>query len=460
MTVRLGMGPRPSSNGASKMTATVEPVVAPGRLPGLGHLPRLARDPFGFFGSLADVGDVVTVLIGRRPVHLITTPRLVRSVLLAGGEAFRRGRVFEKATKTFGRGVIVAEGDAHRRQRRLLQPAFGRHRIASYVPEMRDAVERGTAKWRPGEVLDIPRVTHEMAVDALVHTLFDAELADEAAGRIMGAFPGIVSGIMAHTLFPADWLERLPLGVNRRYRKSSADVRQVVDDVIARSDGSGTSLLDVLLEAHDEGAGFDRDLLRDEVVTLLIAGSETVATTLAWVLHEIAGHPAVERQLVHELTTELGDSVVRHSDFARLPVLDRVIKEALRLHTPNWLLTRRATEPTTLGGYRIPAGAEVGFSLTALHRDPGVFGSPLAFDPDRWLDGNLAGFSADAMMPFGVGRHRCPGDTFAWAELGVAIATILRKWRLAHRPGSRVRELPMVTVQPSGLRMTVERRAA
>ncbi|WP_318307316.1 cytochrome P450 [Amycolatopsis solani] len=403
----------------------------------------------------------MTVLIGRKPVHLITTPRLVRSVLLAGGDVFRRGRVFEKATKTFGAGVIVADGDAHRRQRRLMQPAFGRHRIASYVPEMRDAVERGSARWQPGEVLDIPRVTHEMAVDALVHTLFKAELADGAAERIMAAFPGIVSGIMAHTVYPADWLERVPIKVNRRYRKSSDEVRQVVDDVIARSDGTdsaGASLLDVLVKAH--GAGFDRELLRDEVVTLLIAGSETVATTLAWALHEIAGHPAVERQLVRELATELGDAPVRHSDFARLPVLDRVIKETLRLHTSNWLLTRRATGPTTLGGYRIPAGAEVGFSLTALHRDPKVFDVPLAFDPDRWLDENLAGYAADAMMPFGVGRHRCPGDTFAWAELGVALATILREWHLIHPPGSKVRELPLVTVQPAGLRLVARRRAA
>jgi pentalenene oxygenase len=214
----------------------------------------------------------------------------------------------------------------------------------------------------------------------------------------------------------------------------------------------------LLIEAHHRDSGFDGDLLRDEVVTLLIAGSETVATTLAWVLHEIARHPEVERALVDELTTEPGDAAVQHSDFARVPVLDRVIKEALRLHTPNWLLTPRATEPTTLGGYRIPTGAEVGFSLTALHRDPRVFDAPLVFDPDRWLGENLAGFATDAFLPFGLGRHRCPGDTFAWAELGVAIATILREWRLVHRPGAKVRELPMVTVQPSGLHMVAERR--
>jgi cytochrome P450 len=262
------------------------PVVAPGRVPGLGHLPRLVRDPFGFFVSLADVGEVVTILIGRKPVHLITTPRLVRSVLLAGGDVFRRGRVFEKAAKTFGGGVIVAEGEAHRRQRRLMQPAFGRHRIASYVPEMRDAVERGVAKWRPGTLLDIPRVTHEMAVDALVHALFKADLADGAAERIMAAFPGVVSGIMAHTLYPADWMERLPLGVNRRYQKSSDEVRTIVDEVIERTGGSDAGLVGLLRKAHEDGSAFDGDLLRDEVVTLLIAGSETVATTLAWVLYE------------------------------------------------------------------------------------------------------------------------------------------------------------------------------
>jgi pentalenene oxygenase len=421
----------------------------------------LVRDPFGFLASLAEVGDVVTILIGTKPIHFVTSPQLMRSVLV-GGDVFRRGRVFEKASKIFGGGVIVAEGESHRRQRRLLQPAFGRQRIASYVPAMRAAVERGCAKWRQGELLDIPRVTHEMAVDSLVHTLFKADLAAEASERITAAFPGVVSGIMAHTLFPADWMERLPIAVNRRYQKSSDGIRSVVDEVIARSAGSESadaSLLNVLIAAHDRESGLDGNRLRDEIVTLLIAGSETVATTLAWVLHEIARHPEIERELVDELATELGETAVQHGDFSRLPVTDRVIKEALRLHTPNWLLTRRIDAPVTLGRYRLPAGAEVGFSLTSLHRDPRMFNDPQVFHPDRWLDEDLAGYSTGGFLPFGVGKHRCIGDTFAWAELVVALATILKDWHLVHRPGTKVRELPMVTVQPSGLSMIAERRS-
>ncbi|WP_236795016.1 cytochrome P450 [Amycolatopsis sp. GM8] len=441
----------------------LEPAVAPGKVIGLGHLPRLIRDPFGFFASLAEVGEVVKLLIGPKPIYFVTSPELVRSVLGTGGEVFHRGRIFDKASKIFGNGVIVAEGEGHRRQRRLLQPAFGRQRIASYVPAMRAAVERGSAQWRHGAMLDIPRVTHEMAVDSLVHSLFKADLADEASEQIMAAFPGVVSGIMAHTLYPADWMERLPIAVNRRYQKSADGIRSVVDEVIARSaasDSADASLLNVLIAAHEREAGFDGNQLRDEIVTLLIAGSETVATTLAWVLHEIARHPEVERQLVEELATELGDTPVQYSDLGRLPVLDRVLKEALRMHTPNWLLTRRIDAPATLGRYRLPAGAEVGFSITALHRDPRMFESPQVFRPDRWLDENLASYSGGSFIPFGVGKHRCPGDTFAWAELGVGVATILKEWHLAHRPGAKVRELPMVTVQPSGLQMVAERRSA
>lgn len=434
-----------------------EPPVAPGHVPGLGHLPRLMREPLAFLGSLAQQAEVVIFFLGRKPVYYVTSPGLVRSMLVADSDAFRRGRVFEKGTKIFGNGVIVAEGEAHRRQRRLLQPAFRQRQIAHYSAVMREVIERRTEAWQPGQALDIPRVAREIAVDALTHALFRTELADRAAQRIITAFPGLAAGIIAQTLFPLEWMESLPLPVNRRYQRSCAEVRGTVDGIIAQSRDSapaGTSLLDVLAGTRELSA----EQLRDEIVTLLVAGSETTAVTLAWVFHELALHPAAERQLADELAAVLGDAPVRQEDFARLPVTDRVLKEALRLHAPTWLLTRRAGQPVRLGKYGIPAGSEVAFSLTALHRDPAVFDNPREFRPERWAGEDSAVDPRLALIPFGMGRHKCIGDAFAWAELTVAVATIGRKWRLMHKPGTRVREIPLATVQPSGLSMIPERR--
>lgn len=221
---------------------------------------------------------------------------------------------------------------------------------------------------------------------------------------------------------------------------------------------TGDGLLEQLIFARSDGEEFTGHQLRDEVVTFVIAGAETVATTLAWMFHELALHPAVDEQLCEELDRELGDKPVSYTDFERLPFVNAVISEVLRLHTPNWLLTRRAERSVALGGILIPEGDEVAFSLTTLHRDPKLFDLPMRFDPGRWLDGRTDLLHRDTLMPFGIGKHKCIGDTFAWAETIVAITAIVPEWRLVHHPNTRVRELPWTTVQPSGLTMIPRRR--
>lgn len=196
---------------------SVSPPVRSGRIPGLGHIPRLLRDPFGFLASLSHVGEVVTIFIGRRPVHVVTSQGLVREVLTTHSGAFRRGLIFEKASKIFGEGLIVSEGEKHRRHRRLLQPAFHRQQITRYTDAMRRVFTERASSWRADEPLGMYSETHDMALEVLGHTLFRADLAVYATEQLKQALPGIVPGITAQALYPAKWLERVPLPVNRRF---------------------------------------------------------------------------------------------------------------------------------------------------------------------------------------------------------------------------------------------------
>lgn len=435
------------------------PPVAPGGIPLLGHVPMLVRNPFGFLASLSEQAEVVTIVVGRRPIYFVTSLELVRSILLTKSDAFCRGLIFEKAAKIFGAGVIVAEGEAHRRHRRLLQPAFQRRRIERYAVTMQEVIEHRTRSWRAGEPLQMYSETHRMMLEVLTHTMFGMQVGEPAAEAVSEAFPGVVAGMIAQALYPTAWLERLPLPVNRRYERSASRIRAVVAGIIderRRAPAGDESLLGALL--RDDGHGLTTQQLLDEMVTLLIAGTETTATTLAWLCHELATHPAVEQRLVDELSTGQGNPSAGLDDLGRLQYTDAVLTETLRLHAPNWLLTRTATHNVQLGRFEVPEGGETGFSLTLLHRDPAIFDRPLEFDPDRWMAEGAEDRHRPTLIPFGIGKHKCIGDVFAWTELTVAAASILRRWHLAAQPGSSVREVPWITVQPSGLVMVPQPR--
>ncbi len=440
------------------MVSTQPPPVAPGRLPGIGHLAVMLRNPLAFMRSLPQVADVVTIHLGWRPMYVVNSHDLVRAMLTSEAGNCTRGFIFEKAGKIFGRSVIVSDGELHKRQRRLVQPAFHHQQIARYATVMIDAVAAKVRSWEPGQAFDVNSQMHDLGLEVLCRALFRTELAADAATRVKQAFPGIVAGITAQALYPMQWLEKLPLPVNRRFKAAVPQLRQVVDEIIASYRDTGTAENDVLamlMAAQDQETGhrMSDEQLRDEVVTLLVAGAETVSTSLAWLFHELARNLDVEQSLVEELTAELGDAPLRFEDLARLKYTSAVVNETLRLHTPNWILTRRAGHSLDLGGFSIPAGGELAFSLTTLHRDPALYDSPMQFDPLRWLDGRTANLPRGAFMPFGVGKHKCLGDVFALQEMVVAVATITRRWHLIHKPGIKVRELPWTTVQPSGLTM-------
>jgi cytochrome P450 len=435
------------------------PPIAPGRLPGLGHLGALARDPLGYLARLRSVADVVTIYLGPRPVYVLTSHGLVRDMLVSQSESFTRGTLFERAGKVLGQGLLISEGELHHRQRRLLQPAFHHTQIARYAALMAEAAQTLSRTWSPGRSIDVNHELHTMGLTVVCRGLFHTDLGQAAVARIERALVHLNQGVLWQTLYPFDWLARLPIAVNRRLQRAITDVREIVAELITAcrtaSEG-GDGVLAMLLQARDEETGqpMSDDQVQDEVLTLLLAATETSSTTLSWLFYELDRHPKIERAVARELDDTLGNRPITYDDLRSLELTKRAINETLRLHTPNSILTRRAGRELQLGQFRIPAGAEVAFSPTAIHRDPTVYDDPLAFKPDRWAPENSAHLGRHMFIPFGIGKHKCIGDSFAITEMGITAATVLRDWRLSLEPNVCVRERPWVIVQPHGLRMT------
>jgi cytochrome P450 len=404
------------------MTITAPSVsvpVAPGRLPLAGHAFALQRDPLGFLSSLTRLGGVVRIHLGPLPVHVVTRPELVHQMLVTDVASFEKGRLNDKARPFLGNGIMTSGGDLHRRQRRLMQPAFHREMISGYVAVMNDKARALAASWSPGQVVDLQEALDELALRVVASTLFGSELGRRAVAEIQASLPVVARGATIRTLSPAGWLARIPTPGNRRFNAANAGIRTVIDDVIAGYRAGGADhgdLLSMVLAARDaDGQGMTDVQARDELVTLLLTGAETAASALGSAFHELGRHPDLQARVRAELRQELAGGPAGPGDIPRLGYTRRVLTETLRLHNPAWILMRRATTRVTLGGASLPAGTELLFSIPALHRDPVLYPSPAAFDPDRWLRRPVKDLPRGAYLPFGVGSRQCIGNSYAWA---------------------------------------------
>ncbi|WP_406194170.1 cytochrome P450 [Kitasatospora sp. NBC_01560] len=473
-------------------TPTAVPPLAPGALPGLGHAPALLRDPLGFLGSLARHGGVVRIRLGPRTVCVVTDAHLVHTLLVALAHDCPRGAVQDTLRTAFGDGLLMSEGQAHRDRRRILQPAFGPDRMAGYLAVMHQVTEERAGRWRPGQVLDVGKEMNHLALEIVTRALFDARLSEEATLAFHRALPDLVKGQIVQSLYPHAALARLPLPVNRRFDAAVRVLNQVVDQAVGRTgrpggpaagrcpfggpaapltpEGAGggrehgaeRTLPGLLRAATDPATGrpLTEAAVRSEAITMFGAGTETVSTTLTWLIDELLRHPRVEARVLAELDEHLPAGTVPTPEaLARLTYTRSVTQEVVRLHAPNAFLMRTATVPVSLGPYRIPAGTELLYSLTALHRDPRVHPEPLRFRPERWREGGPASGGRQSFLPFGAGKHKCIGEAFAWAELTVAAAAILRRWRPTAVPGAaRAREVVWTTVQAQGLHVRLAPR--
>lgn len=430
--------------------------VAPGRWPVLGHTPALLRRRFGFTQGLRAHGELVILYLGGLRTYFVTTPELTHQVLVTASAKFRKGAMFDKFRPFVGNGLVNSEGAFHLRQRRLVQPAFHRARTARYTETMRAAAGSLSESWRPGEIREINDDMQALAVTIVGEALFGAELGRRAIQEARRSIPVVIRHGMVRALSP-EVVGRLLVRGNRRFELAVARMRAVVHGLIRdwRAEGRDRGdLLSMLLMARDEeGAAMTDEQAYDEVVTLLSAGIETSALALAWVFHELARDPEVERR-VHEEVDRIGEDA-RFDDYAGLTYTRQVITETLRMY-PIWILMRRTLEPVELGGTLVPAGAEVTVSPHALHLDPRNFPDPTRFDPDRWTPARANDVPRGAFIPFGAGNRMCVGNTFALLEMAVTVATIARRWRLTL---ARPLEVAYTsTAYPSRLSMTATPR--
>jgi cytochrome P450 len=424
------------------------------------------RDPLNFMTRLArEYGDLSSFRIGTERIFFVNHPDYVRDVLVNHYDNFLKGRGKQRAKRFLGEGLLLSEGDLHRRQRKLAQPGFHRQRLAAYAREMSASGEHCSARWADGQTLDIWPEMLRLTLGIVGKTLFgaDVESRDDEVGRAMKA---AMLQYRAFKLPFAKLLERLPLPHIRRFHQGKETLRRVVLQIIEERRRSGRDhgdLLSMLLLAEAEGAGAGRmtpEQVWDEALTIFIAGYDTMATALMWTWYLLSQHAEAEAKLHAEVDAVLaGGGPPTFDDLARLPYTECVLAESMRLYPPTWRLVRRAVRDFEVGGHHIPARALVVVCQYAMHRDPRFFPDPLRFDPDRWVPEAKAARPQFSYFPFGGGPRRCLGEGFAMVEGVVLLAALARRWRLRLAPGHRIELFPEHLLRSKhGMVMRLEKR--
>lgn len=428
----------------------------------LGALRAFRRDPLGLLERLAAKGDVVRLRVPGSDAFLLNHPDLVHGVLVSEHRSFHKGPTIQAARMLLGDSLLTTEGEQHRRQRKLIQPIFHHARITGYADAMVRRGEEATARWTPGRELDVHAEMATLTLAVVGETLFGADV-----GREQGA---TVTQALTETLAMFDrvyspvfrLLVRLPTPTMRRYHRIEADLNRVVEGLIEErreAASTGDDLLSLLLRAEEDGAGMSDAQVRDEALTLFLAGHETTANALAWAWSLLSEHPEAESRLHRELDEVLAGRAPTAADLPALSYTEMVLSESIRLRPPAWAIGRRAIRDVRVGDVDIPSGSIVVVSPWLLHHDARWWPDPQAFVPERWTAEAKAGRPRSAFVPFGGGPRVCVGEPFAWMEGVLLLATIGRRWRFRAVPGRPVRMQAVVTLRPrGGLRMVPERR--
>jgi cytochrome P450 len=440
---------------------------------------RPGRNPLAFFTNLARTyGDIAAYRMGGEQLVFVNAPHYVRDVLVTNNRFFIKGRGLQRSKRLLGEGLLTSEDPIHLRQRRLMQPAFHRDRIAAYGGTMVAYAARLRDRWRDGDTLDVAQDMMRLTLAIAGKTLFDLDV-ESQAGEVRDALNAVMESFWLTMLPFADVLERLPVPQLRRAKAARARLDAIIYNVIAerravasrQSSGLSpessvakpdrTDLLSMLLAAQDEDSGArmtDRQV-RDEAMTILLAGHETTANALTWTWYLVSTTPEVEARLHDEVDRVLQGRLPTVADLDGLPYVERVVTEAMRLYPPAWLIGRRALQDYPIGDYVAPARSIFVMSPYVLQRDARYFADPERFDPGRWTPEFRAALPPFAYFPFGGGPRRCIGDSFAWMELVLVVATIAQQWRLTLVPGHPVEPQPLVTLRTKhGMRMDVKRR--
>ena len=420
-------------------------------------------NPLDFFTKLARTyGDVTSYRMAGEQLFLINDPKLIRDVLVTHNRNFTKSRGLERSKRLLGQGLLTSEGAFHLRQRRLMQPAFHRDRVAGYGDLMVGYADRMRRSWTDGATLDIAREMNRLTLSIVGRTLFDVDVEQQAA-TVGEALTAVMESFWMTMLPFGEVLERLPVPKLRRARMARARLDAIIYRMIAdrrSSAGDRGDLLSMLLAAQDEddGGGMTDDQVRDEAMTIFLAGHETTANALTWAWFLLSGAPDVEARLHTEVSNALNGRLPSTTDLPSLPFVERVVTEAMRLYPPAWIIGRRAIDEYRLNEYVVPPRSILVMSPYIIQRDPRFYADPDRFDPDRWTPEFRAGLPRFAYFPFGGGPRQCIGESFAWMELILLVATIAQQCRLRLVPGHPVVPQPLITLRAKhGMRMTVER---
>jgi cytochrome P450 len=435
-------------------------------LPLLGLTLAIRKDPLGTLRRVArEHGDIIRMPIGLQDRIFLNHPDYIEQVLVVQQSKFHKSELTKRITeRLLGQGLLISEGDFWRRQRRLAQPSFHRSRIDEYAGTMMESTQRHIRDWRDGEQRDLAGEMTALTLDLAVRTLFGTTLPTEAQ-QVGHAMTFLMRYQLSRQRSPIRIPETWPTRRNRRAQRELSYLDSLVYRIIEERQSQGNSnhrndLLSLLMSAmDDDGTQMTRKQLRDETMTLFLAGHETTAQALAWTWYLLGENPAAEARLHQELHGVLNGRPPDPADFAKLPYLHALLHEVLRMYPPAYITARTSIEPSQIGGYEFPAGATMLMSQWVMHRDPRYYDDPDTFRPERWLEGLADRLPAGAYFPFGDGPRRCIGQGFAMLEAAIVIGTLAQRFQFRLIPGHPVIAEPLVTLRPRhGMRMALHAR--
>ncbi|MBI3924787.1 MAG: cytochrome P450 [Armatimonadetes bacterium] len=443
--------------------STIEVSEARSRYPGEFFF-GLSLRPLQVLDRLArEHGEVCRFSVGSELVYLLNHPELVQRVLTGPPDRFHKGRALHRARRFLGQSLLTSEGELHRKHRRLMQPAFHRKRIEGYTRCMAELSHQLSRRLQHEEETDLHAVMMELTLEIVTRTLLGTSVRDRSA-RVRDCLEETL-GKFSLLLMPfGELLENLPLPPFLRLRRAQRDLDAIVRDIIREHrDGRGDpeDLLCLLLEARDEeGEALSDEQLRDEVLTIFLAGHETTANALSFTFYLLSRHPEVETKLHRELDSLLGHRPPNTGDLPGLIYTRQVVEEAMRLYPPAWMVARRTLDELELGGFRVPAHSIMVMSQWLLHRDARWWPEPERFCPDRFRPDQKRERPKFAYFPFGAGARMCIGDSFAMSEATLVVATLAREWTFENLQPEPLDLMAGITLRPRhGLWMLARRRS-
>jgi cytochrome P450 len=410
-------------------------------------------------------GKMAHYRVGPSDIVLVNEPEFIREILIVQAQSFIKERTQKRMKILLGEGLITSDGESHKRQRRIAAPAFHRQRIQAYGSIMVQRAAAMRAAWREGAEIDVSTEMMRLSLEVVARTLF----AQEVTGDILSINHEVDAIMKLYNFLIAlpraeDYLH-LPIPGLMRFRRARKRLDEVVYRMIAEHRATGVDrgdLLSMLLRARDEeqdNSEMSDEQIRDEVLTIFLAGYETVANALSWTWMLLGQNPEAEGKLHEELDRVLGGRVPALDDLPELKYTEMVLAESMRLYPPAWAMGRQATRDVALGPYLLPVGTYFFFSQYIIQRSAEHYPDPLRFDPGRFTPERKAARSKFVYFPFGAGSRQCIGESFAWMEATLVLATLAQRWRLRLIPGQKLEVQPKITLRPKyGIRMVPELR--